>query len=270
MRFFIWGLLFWTGGLCAQDLFDLSHTTRYAHYLLQDRRYRAAQVEFQRALQLAPGDSLLVQGLMRSYRWDDQAWHALQAARAYYPDSMNVPGIIAEERLQSLLDVRMYPTLYTTASSVAHFPSERRQHWQVGALLMQHRWTEAQEALTQASPTVMTQWAPLAEQGMAIRYKKPGLATGMSMVVPGTGRMYAGQWADGLLSMLNVGIFSWQAYRGFRDRGARSVYGWISSLFGVSFYVGNVYGSHRAAVLYNEKQNQRVTNEVERLLGDRH
>ena len=251
----------------TQNLFDLSHSVRYADHLLRDGRYPAARQAYQQALALAPGNAPLLFGLMRSYRLDGQPEAALQAAGFYATDTTAANPLVVGEVLLTLLDLRRYDTLAQAADAL---PAHQRADWQVGSLLMQRRWQAARAALPPLPRALRARWTPLVEQGLALRYKKPWLATALSTVVPGTGRMYAGRWGDGLLSLANVGIFTWQAYRGFDRRGARSFYGWFNAFFGVSFYVGNVYGSHRAAVLYNEKKNQQISRVVEPLLRADH
>ncbi|MGB3618132.1 MAG: hypothetical protein WBA12_08435 [Catalinimonas sp.] len=251
------------GSPAAQDLFDLPHTLRYADYLQRDGRWGSAQVEYRRALRFAPGDTTLVLRLMRSYRLDAQPGTALLAAREYFPDSSRTPRVVTGEYLQALLDLRFYDAAYRTAGTL---PGARRDDWRVGVLLMQHRWNDARAYLKAGAPLNRTAWEPLVTRGEQLRYKKPWLATALSVVVPGSGRAYAGRWVDGGLGLLNVGIFTWQAYRGFNRRGAGSFYGWFNAFFGASFYIGNLYGSHRAAVIYNDKQNEAITRDVERLL----
>lgn len=256
------GLFAGNPGLRAQDLYDLSHTVRYADYLRRDGRYEAAQIEYRRALGLAPRDSTLLFGLMRSYRLGAQPGAALLVARDYHPDTAATPVLITEEYLQALLDMRLHMAAYRTAGVL---PPTRRFHWHMGTLLLEERRREARAHLD-ASPFDGATWEPLVVRSEGTRHKKPWLATALSAVVPGTGRMYAGRWADGGFSLLNVGIFTWQAYRGFNRRGTRSFYGWFNAFFGVSFYIGNLYGSHRAAVIYNETQYQRIADDVELLL----
>lgn len=72
-----------------------------------------------------------------------------------------------------------------------------------------------------------------------------------SSLMPGSGKMYCGRVADGIYSLLTVGLTVWQAYDGFSDDGARSTKGWIFGVLGAGFYLGNIYGSVIAAELHN-------------------
>jgi hypothetical protein len=78
-----------------------------------------------------------------------------------------------------------------------------------------------------------------------------GVAGCLSALVPGAGKAYCGKWADGLNSLLIVGLAAWQAADGFDEDGARSAKGWVFGTVGAVFYLGNVYGSTIAADLYN-------------------
>ena len=81
--------------------------------------------------------------------------------------------------------------------------------------------------------------------------KNPILAGIMSAVIPGSGKMYAGEWGDGIMAFITTGLFAFLAYDNFRaDHSTRA---WIFTGLGAFFYAGNVYGSVAAAQIYNAK-----------------
>jgi len=81
--------------------------------------------------------------------------------------------------------------------------------------------------------------------------KNPVLAGIMSAVIPGSGKMYAGEWGDGIMAFITTGLFAFLAYDNFRaDHNTRA---WIFTGLGAFFYAGNVYGSVAAAQIYNAK-----------------
>ena len=93
----------------------------------------------------------------------------------------------------------------------------------------------------------------LALEGIQLPYKNTIKAALMSSLIPGTGKMYAHRFSDGLYSLVIVGLTGWQAYQGFNKDRSRSTRGWIYGTLCGGFYVGNVYGSIVAARIYNEK-----------------
>ncbi len=81
--------------------------------------------------------------------------------------------------------------------------------------------------------------------------KNPVLAGIMSAIIPGSGKMYVGEWGDGIMALVTTGLFAFLAYDNFRaDHNTRA---WIFTGLGAFFYAGNVYGSVAAAQIYNAK-----------------
>jgi hypothetical protein len=81
--------------------------------------------------------------------------------------------------------------------------------------------------------------------------KNPTLAGIISAVIPGSGKMYVGEWGDGIMALITTGLFAFLAYDNFRaDHNTRA---WIFTGLGAFFYAGNVYGSVAAAQIYNAK-----------------
>ena len=83
------------------------------------------------------------------------------------------------------------------------------------------------------------------------RSKSPALAAAASAVIPGLGKIYAGETAEGVAALLTVGPLAaitaenWAKY-GIKD--------WKTILFGVLgavFYIGNIYGSYVSVSIHN-------------------
>lgn len=73
--------------------------------------------------------------------------------------------------------------------------------------------------------------------------KSPWLAGAMSAVIPGSGKVYAGDLRSGISTLLIVGALGGMAAESWIKLGGRD---WrtiaLSSVFGL-FYIGNIYGS---------------------------
>ena len=84
-------------------------------------------------------------------------------------------------------------------------------------------------------------------------YKSPTGAGILSAVIPGSGKMYVGEWGDGITALLATSIFAFLAYDNFRaDHKTRA---WIFTGLGAFFYAGNIYGSIAAAQIFNARIN---------------
>jgi TM2 domain-containing membrane protein YozV len=89
-------------------------------------------------------------------------------------------------------------------------------------------------------------------------YKSPTLAGIFSIVIPGSGKMYVGEWGDGITSLLVTGLFAFLAYDNFQaDHTARA---WLFTGVGAFFYAGNIYGSIAAAQIFNAKIDFEFSN----------
>jgi putative component of membrane protein insertase Oxa1/YidC/SpoIIIJ protein YidD len=128
----------------------------------------------------------------------------------------------------------------------------------IGSLL-EGEWAEAREHFASRPPgnewpdsNVVRSLDRIGEEGTGLDRKNPILAASFSLVVPGTGKAYAGRYRDGLYSLATVGIMLWQAIEGFSDDGTDSGRGWIYGGLSAAFYFGNVYGSAMAAKQHNE------------------
>lgn len=82
-------------------------------------------------------------------------------------------------------------------------------------------------------------------------YKKGTLAGIMSAVIPGSGKIYAGETGDGIVSFLTTTVFAFIAYDNFKA--GHTTRAWIWTSVAALFYAGNVYGSVAAAQVHNAK-----------------
>jgi hypothetical protein len=89
-------------------------------------------------------------------------------------------------------------------------------------------------------------------------YRSPALAGLFSAIIPGSGKMYLGEWGDGISGLLLTGLFAFLAYDNFKnDHDTRA---WIFTGIGAFFYAGNIYGSVAAAQIFNAKINFEFEN----------
>ncbi|MCW8813379.1 MAG: hypothetical protein OQK65_07565 [Chlorobium sp.] len=84
-------------------------------------------------------------------------------------------------------------------------------------------------------------------------YKSPTLAGVFSAVIPGSGKMYVGEWGDGITALLATGLLAFLAYDNFRAN--HKTRAWIFTGLGAFFYAGNIYGSIAAAQIFNARVN---------------
>jgi len=82
-------------------------------------------------------------------------------------------------------------------------------------------------------------------------YKSPVLAGVFSAIIPGSGKMYVGEWGDGITALVVTSLFAFLAYDNFNaDHTTRA---WIFTGLGAFFYAGNIYGSISSAQIFNAR-----------------
>ncbi len=81
--------------------------------------------------------------------------------------------------------------------------------------------------------------------------KSPVLASILSAIVPGLGKIYTDQISDGITAFIATGLLTFLAYDNFHAN--HKFRGWIFTGLGGLFYAGNIYGCAAAAQIYNAK-----------------
>lgn len=77
------------------------------------------------------------------------------------------------------------------------------------------------------------------------------LAAVLSALLPGAGKIYTGDYGDGITALAFTGLLAGLAVTNFN---AKHLFrGWLFSGLAASYYAGTIYGSAAAAVLRNEK-----------------
>ncbi len=84
--------------------------------------------------------------------------------------------------------------------------------------------------------------------------RSPFFAGVLSMLVPGTGYMYCGNYKEGLSALLVNGLLGASIYSLFKNDNVPS--GILVSAISVPFYLGNIVGSANSAKLYNNKKKE--------------
>ncbi len=79
--------------------------------------------------------------------------------------------------------------------------------------------------------------------------KSPVLASILSAIIPGLGKIYSNQIGDGITSFISTGLLAFLAYDNFHAN--HKFRGWLFTGLGGMFYAGNIYGSAASAQIYN-------------------
>lgn len=256
--------------LAGQDLYDFAHSRRYARYLLQSRQYDLAAEEYERLIFAQPTNDTLRLDLLRAYRRGGLAGRGLEKWSLWQAENFQ-PGLSLRTEHARLLLAGGQPgeaRKMAAAPGILEENFVRRAHF--FGLLLEQNWRQARDTLAAFPADEKLPRCPdfekLLERGMAARRKSPAVAAGLSLVLPGAGKAYAGQWKDGIISLVFVGVNVWQTVRRFDKEGTDTFWGWVHGGLGLGFYIGNVYGSHKAARKSNALQRLRLQRETENLV----
>ncbi len=256
----------------AQDLRDFEHTKKFADFLFRSNQFALASEEYERLVYFDSTSSTAKLKLIQSYRLSGKYAIARNRFEALFKDSIPyLNSDLVEEYAKNLILVKEYNTAYHFLDTNRNILPDIKQTYMLSAILLQKDWDRAFNFALKYPVTHEKKNADLhvvAFQSKQLKYKKPFMASLFSMIIPGTGKFYTKNWKDGLISMMFVGLNSWQAYRGFKKYGSQSAYGWVFAGFAGSFYLGNIYGSYKSAKKYNNNLNEEIYHNAWHLTVD--
>ena len=256
--------------LAAQDIYDYQHSRAYARYLLQSQQYVLAAEEYERLIFLRPENDTLRADLLRAYRRAETPERGLEQWAKWQLTPRPKTRLLYTEYSRLLLRGGYPDQARELALSAEVIDSTQKRRTLLYANMLEQKWTDARKSLEAipASEKISrrTEVEKLILRGERAKKKNPWVATALSVPVPGLGKVYAGEWKDGIISLLFVGLNTWQAYRRFDKEGLDTFWGWIHGGFAIGFYGGSLYGSHKAARRHNKQQFNRLQHETEALV----
>ena len=256
----------------AQDLRDFQHTLKFADYLFKTQQYVLASEEYERAVYYDSTNNTALLKLFQSYRYAEKHDIVAERFNYFFSDSLfTIRNDFAKEYVKNLVMRNKYKKLYSYLDKNTSLSNSDKETYQLGSLLLQKKWDTAFNYALKHPVTTDKKNADLhvlAFNSKQTKYKKPFNAALFSAIIPGTGKMYTRNWKDGIISLIFVGVNTWQAYRGFNKYGNESVYGWVFAGFATTFYLGNIFGSHKSAKKYNEKLDDEIYHNTWHLMVD--
>ena len=263
-------MLLQTATAISQNLFDSEHTQRYAEYLLNSGQFALAAEEYERLVFMQPTHEPFKIGLLRALSNNGDIAYGRQKWQLWQQTGSSFSTTVHDEYAKLLLQGDFLSEVRSLSLQPNRMSKGFGQQVGVFAAVLGLDWENARNRLDSVdglfAPAARQAMSVLIQKGAAAKKKSPALALGLSAIVPGTGKVYSGQWKDGLLSFFFVGLNGWQAYRRFDEEGTGSVWGWVHAGLGTGFYIGNLYGSHKAARRFNAATKRRLKNEAKTLV----
>lgn len=259
-------LLIYFQSLFAQDLFDYEHTKAYSRHLMRSRKYDLAASELQRLIFIQPNNDTFKVQLLKSYRLAGKPGLGITQWQDWKNTNIELPSSINYEYAKILLTTEKEKEAISFAAQPnTLLPNHSELVTVYGYLLLQD-WDNAEKQIKTNSLPNSAPLMALTSKGRNMPHKSPLLAASLSAVLPGAGKAYTKDWADGVVSLVFVGLNTWQAWRRFDREGSNTVWGYVHGGFALGFYAGNIYGSHKAARMFNNRQKLRLRHETEHLI----
>ena len=252
--------LFVFPGANGQDseLNDRNKDVAFANFLFNTRQYDFASQEYLKLVYLQPENALLKKRTLESFRLNNDLNAGLHFSKSFFNPHDSVSILFYPE----IVKLRMLSGKPILADHLQIDSSVYSLHYNESLLLdymISGMWKEVHMNAHKISSSDLYKFTQNTPEEKQI---SPFLATALSTIIPGTGKIYARRWKDGISSFLFVGLTGFQSYRGFNKSGIKSTYGWIMGGLSFGFYLGNIYGSHKAAANYNKTLNEEYLDQV--------
>ncbi|AEL25844.1 hypothetical protein [Cyclobacterium marinum] len=252
----------------SQNLYDFDNSAAFASYLRQTNQFNLAIPEYERLVFMKPGDLTIEKDLLAVY-WEAEMWETgINRALNLYPNENTMPSELAFEYVALLFKNKQFNDAKSFSENNTHLQAHERYFYSGTSDALRFEWKSAYESyslLGESNFQSAQKYLEISRQALEEKRKSPALAAVMSTIVPGSGKIYTGDWKDGLVALLFVGTTGWQAQRAFQKQGVESVRGWIFASISFGFHIGNIFGSHKSAKLINLKKDEFHQNKIEHL-----
>lgn len=261
--FFVWLVLI--TNLQAQNIFDANHTLQFAQYLKQRGQFDLAAIEYERLVFMLPENDSLKEHLLDCYILDQNFQAVQRRALQFQSNKIEAAKLYHSYASFALLSDQQFETASQFLNSKNNLSDPQKYYYQAWSYILQDNYKEAQTILDQfKTNNAFLGLRTVQEESLKLPRKKPLVAGLLSAVIPGSGKWYAHERKDAIVGFISIAALTYQAYRGFRKDGQKSVYGWISAGLGAGFYLGNIYGSAKSAKRFNKRQYAKLHPTIEK------
>ncbi len=254
--------------LFSQDFYNHDNSLKFGEYLYNSNQYDLAVREFERCIFLKPDDRESFLYLFKIYR-KTNAFDKANACYKQYSGKASFDRMDADfgsEYFKLLIQNNKYEDASYFLNEDINF--SKNNDLKLSTILLSKKWKEAGKFENERNNQVSSFLSEITNQGLALKRKSPALAGFLSVIIPGSGKAYAGRWKDGIISFLMTSTSAFMAVRGF-NKNPKSFYPWAMGTLSVVYYSGNIYGSTQAAYKYNkEKEDELVSKTRDFILRD--
>lgn len=238
--------------LSQSQLHSAENREKFASYLIAEGDYLRASEEYDKLFSLTSDPIYTLKSASSLIRLGNYRQAAEKTKTLYsevYNAEANILHIIARLYLEEEQKVYPIPEANTEYAGnielLKLYDKARRSGFnanETGALLSYPLFTQ------DARSDISAKYSGL-------RQISPAFAALLSALVPGSGKLYTGDYSDGVTALLTTSLFTYLTVINFKA--GHDIRGYIFGAAALGFYAGNVYGSYAAArnrnleVIYN-------------------
>jgi hypothetical protein len=252
-------------GIRAQNLYDLEHSKKFADYLVKTRQFDLGAIEYERLSFLEPNNDTLKIALINCYSFNKKYDLAIVRMNKFIDNPLNLDSTFSDLYSFNLLANKQFDATQNFIQQSPHLSKNKKELYTGFSYLLLDEFKKANEYSTPllTANELLKPVVLLSSEGMQAKHKSPALAAIFSTIVPGTGKMYTGDWADAVISIITFGFAGYQTYRSFNLKGFEKPRGYIYGTIAAGFYFGNIYGSYKSAQRYNKRSLKKVHEKIE-------
>lgn len=254
----------------SQNAYDYSNTVRFGDYLYNTQQFGLAAQEYERAYFLLPSDTILNFKLFKTYI---KLNHTSLAKKTYY--SLNgdsslifMPNHYADLYVKSLIKNESYKSSFDFINNCNYLT--KKHEYLTASLLLTNDWVGAQTSskMIQVSNGKVNPLLTIVGKTESLKRKKPIVGVFLSAIIPGAGKLYAGEWEDALIDFVTTTSSGVLAVRAINKYNTNSPYVWFLCTAAVGYYSGNLYGSYHSVQHYNERNIDLIKNETKNYIDN--
>ena len=247
----------------SQNIMDGQHTVIFANYLYSKGDYNHAIVEYNRAWLTDPLSVKSQKELFQSYFFTGKYKDGINIYKSKYPSFLAQNDTLELIYGKLLISSESFSDVRLLIENSKSLSAGQSLFLSLSSDLFSGDWKEAMKSEVKlADYAELNPYNQLFNDIRKIKYKNPVVSLSLSSVLPGLGKAYSGYWKEGLTSFTVIAVTAYQAYRGFSKYGSKP-YSWIYASLSASFYLGNLYGSYKAAEKRNYTQKESIRKKFE-------
>lgn len=253
----------------SQDLFDRVHSLKYCNYLLKNNQYEAAFSEFERLKFYSYVNDTIYTKVIFTYSKllrENELKLTYDEAKNKFKNSTLLRSAYFvsnpdQKKISYLIEELKKDTILTT---------QEKTETQLKLLVKNNMWNEASDFmvgnpfLTNQQKTILF---PVITEGAHTKFKSPFIGALLSSIVPGSGKLYAGEKADGIISMISVSALVAGAIHSY-TLSPESPWTYVLGGLSIGFYTGNIYGSFHSVKKTNKQKQLNLNEESHKAFTD--